>query len=80
MQPAIPSCAKAQRSRPGARRVPASLITLAPSPYIFVAKDSIQMLLPTEVKVVQMIFRVHIFFHGPSVNTQIMLAEKTPIC
>lgn len=40
------------------------------------------MLLPTQVKVVQIILRVHIFFsyHGPSVNIQIMLTEKMPTC
>ena len=36
----------------------------------------------TQVKVLQVILRIHIFFsyHGPRVNIQIMLTEKMPIC
>lgn len=55
--------------------VPTAIIILAPSPYIYVAKNSVHMLLPTQMNVVQIIFRVHIFlfYHGLSVNIQITL-------
>lgn len=62
--------------------VPTAIITSAPSPYILIANDSVQMLLPTQVEVVQIIFRVLIFlvYRGPSVNIQIMLTGKMLIC